>query len=327
MKLAFGLLGAAAAITCPNEAWRTTTTVDADGVSTDACVVGSDDYPVTVTCEATSMTIQFNSRHIYKDLAIPSDNYGVIGGIAIDGCIEMVNDGDGNIEMTIPLDDCGTTVSQADGNLIFGNSITGDEELIKQTIGTTTVFTTQLLEFDVECMYTDTDTVSVDSIEVEAMDVTGEADSSGSFGFAMEAFVNDEAITELNPLVLGESVEFGITPSQVLPSNIQYFVTRCSASGTDDNGDAQSFDVITNGRCTAAALDTDIVDLQSTANNVYTWAMNGFSFSSDGGAVIMSCDIQLCAIDSDGFVSQDCHNTAEANECQTDLGYVFDDSI
>lgn len=323
MKLAIGLIGAAAAITCPNEGW----TLDA---TEETCIVGSTDYAVDVVCAPTSMTVTFNAMHVYKDLAIP-DDFGTVTAHALsDGCATAVTTANGEIVMTIPLDDCGTTVSQSEGKLAFLNTITGDEELIQQTIGSTTVFTTQLLEFDVECTYTDTDTVSVDSIAVESLDVEGEVEGEATFGFTMDAAVNGAAITAENPLVLGELVDFSITPTQVLPSNVQYYVTKCTASGTDDLDQPQSFEVIQDGRCTAAALDTDITDLQSTGENIYKWAMNGFSFSSDGGAVMMSCDIKLCAIsDVDGTIDQACHGTATDADlgCANDLGYSFDSDI
>jgi len=315
---------------CPNDGW----TPNAD--NTKACTVGSTGVPVTVTCGATKMTVAFNTKHIYKDLAITDSNFATTNGQTSDGtCKIAASSNAGALSLDIALDGCGTTVTQAGGKLTFKNTITGDSSLIKQTVGGVDVWLTQLLEFDVECKYTDTRDVKVDALAISTMDIKGEKSATGEFAFNMDTKVNGKAIDanklnaagdaanpNYNPLVLGEKVGFEIYPTAALPSTISYHVTGCSASGKDASNVAQSFPVIKNNVCTAEAVKTDITAHKSKLAEKFLWELNAFSFDSNGGEIKMECDIKLCTLKANGDLT-DASCPGAATACST-AGYKID---
>ena len=163
------------AAACPNEDWRLAT------VSGHACVPKSD--TIRIDCRSTEMVIHFKSSHLYSDPEIIDQSLATARAGA---CSSTLTVGD-EYSLSIPLDDCGTTVTQGNGMITFTNTIVGDDAALKID----NIIVTEKLELNVQCHYEDSFSLVVDEIGVTGAD------------HDIEGSANDSSVSFSCPAVLG----------------------------------------------------------------------------------------------------------------------------
>lgn len=296
MKVFAGLLAAANALTaadCPNDAW------ELNG-NADKCVPKASE--ITVTCSATGMNVVFSQKLLY--VALDASHVGQATSSAntlSDDCTATTSDGSGDYDMDIDLDGCGTTVAQSGGEITFSNTIVGNVAAV--TVDG--IVTTETLELDVECVFDDNFSLTVDDIGIEAADheIAG-SDSTGDFDtvFSLTSYTDSlfqSVSTTSNAVTIGKPVYNRVTVSS-LPTNIDYYVTDCTAGDAATNP-TKTYKVIQDGcmdNLLAASAITD--DLLGDSATDVDFSFNGFTFASTSDTVYLSCDIVLCALDSNG---------------------------
>jgi len=325
MKVFAGLVAAAyATVTqedCPNAAWEPNT--DAD-----ACVPL--DSKVDVRCSATGMVVTFHEDLLY--VSLDSSHSGTASSTAntLSGDCTPATSSASEYEMTIPLDSCGTSVAQTGGEITFSNSIVGNVAAV--TVDGIVI--TETLQLDVECVFDDTFELTVDNIGVDAADHELDGDAgTGVFSseFTLQSFTDSGFTTEsstTNTVVIGKPVYNRVTASN-LPTNIDYFVTDCTAQDAKTSPTAE-YEVINDG-CLDNLLSTTIVSANllggDATNTQVDFSFNGFTFAGTEDTVYLVCDIILCATDSNGdLVDATCGADkldGSCNDPDSTLGYTI----
>lgn len=293
MKVFAGLVAATyATLTaddCPNTSWE----LNGDA---SACVPVSS--AVTVTCSATGMNVVFDENLLYVSLdSSKSGTADSTANTADDSCTAATSTG-GEYDINIPLDGCGTTVTQTGGEITFSNTIVGNIAAV--TIDG--IVTTETLELDVECVFDEKFSLTVDDIAVEAAahtvdgsDGTGDFDTEFSLTSYTDSSYSDVSTTS-NAVVIGKPVYNRVTATN-LPTNVKFFVTDCTAQDARTSPTAE-YDVIKDG-CLDNLLDTTASTLGGDSSSVdVDFSFNGFTFASTSDIVYLTCDIVLCAIDT-----------------------------
>jgi hypothetical protein len=298
MKLLAGLIAAASAtITCPNNSW----TLNTDGT---AC----EPTGVSITCSATDMTVSFDEGHLYANLDINHLD-AVTSAASVSTCTPVTSSSGGMYTITIPLDDCGTTVTQSGGLISFSNQILGDDAAL--TVDG--IITTEKLALDVSCHYSDSFDLLVSDIDVQAeghtLDSVGDAgDLSTEFSllsYSESTFT--DVVSVSSPVIIGQPVYNRVSVSGSLPTNVDYVVKECIAQDDVSNPTA-SYSILADG-CLDNLVETAELssNLRGDSISPVDFSFNGFTFESTSDTLYLECTVVLCAIDTNGdFVDPTC---------------------
>jgi hypothetical protein len=289
---------------CPNESWVFTV-----GDNGNYCRATG----VQISCDYRQMEVVFNANHLYG--TPDEDQFGLESMTAFlndSGC-DTKSDSDGNYKISFKLDKCGTTVTQADGQIVFRNRIEGNSAA--STVSG--VVMTSLLGLDVSCVYGDNFELLVDDMYINIDDVdTGDDEddngqtSDGDFSqyFSIKAYRNDDyssEITEANRVNLGSSVYLEITENKAIPNNIDYYLTDCT--GYQDIDDPSTYSdashAIADNMCYSELVNgsktTPYAGGQSDGHLRATFSSFTFAGNTDEN-VDIQCRVQLCAMDVNG---------------------------
>jgi len=279
---------------CPNDKWEFVS--DASG---NYCRPKD----VVVTCDARQMFVTFTHHHIFKALdktKIDSDEAAAIIG---DGC-SFTSKNNGEYSINFKLDKCGTVVSQAGDTIVFSNSITGNTDAL--TIQG--IIMTKVLQFPVSCTYDDNFMLDLDPIHLDAgiTDIDG-IHENGDFGqyFTMRAYKDDQLTSEIaadNTVHIGDQIWVKIGTTKNLPSNIDYFLTDCTAyRDFTQKASTDTFNMIDN-MCYADLISIDNpfpVEGGVGFGGIF-FDFYAFAFSNSPVQVSMQCTIKLCAMSVEG---------------------------
>lgn len=132
---------------------------------------------VQISCDYRQMEVIFNAKHLY---GTPDEDQfaseSMTAFLNDSGC-DTKSDADGNYKISFKLDKCGTTVTQADGQIVFRNRIEGNSAA--STVSG--VVMTSLLGLDVSCVYGDNFELLVDDmyINIDDVDTGDDEDDNG----------------------------------------------------------------------------------------------------------------------------------------------------
>lgn len=280
---------------CPNNAWEFV-----------ADPAGNYCRPkdVTIACDARQMIVNFSHQHIYKALDKTrydtADSAAVIGGDS-DECV-FISKNEGSYTANFKLDKCGTQVTQENGQIIFSNNITGNlEALTVQGI-----IMTKILSFPVSCTYDDTFKLEIDPIYLNAgiVDIEG-IHENGNFGqyFEMHAYKDAPLTSEIsidNTVNIGDRVWVKIHSTKNLPTNVNYWLTDCTAYKFFEQKDGDKFEMIDN-MCYADLINIDnALSADGGADfGGIVFDFDAFAFTNRPSQVSMQCTIKLCALGID----------------------------
>lgn len=289
---------------CPNESWVFTV-----GENGNYCRATG----VQVSCDYRQMEVVFNAKHLYGTPDEDQFESESMTAFLNDSGCDTKSDADGNYKISFKLDKCGTTVTQADGQIVFRNRIEGNSAA--STVSG--VVMTSLLGLDVSCVYGDNFELLVDDMYINIDDVdTGDDEddngqtSDGDFSqyFSIKAFRNDDyssEITESNRVNLGSSVYLEITENKAIPNNIDYYLTDCT--GYQDIDDPSTYadasHAIADNMCYSELVNgsktTPYSGGQSDGFLRATFSSFTFAGNTDEN-VDIQCRVQLCAMDVNG---------------------------
>lgn len=302
MKLFAGLVATTFAIECPNDGW----TANLDNT---ACEPSG----VSITCNPTNMVVAFDADHLYVNLdethVGESTADAFLSNDSDSACSPVLSDTDGAYTITIPLDDCGTTVTQSGGAITFSNQIIGNSDALKID----NIIVTESLALDVSCDYSDSFDLLVSDIAVEAAGET--LDSIGDTGvmstqFSLTSYTDalfSSTSAADNPIIIGEPVYNRIEVTGSIPSNVDFVVKDCVAMNAEVDATAE-YTILKDG-CLDNLVGTAEVsdDLRGDDSNTVEFSFNGFTFESTSDTLYLECSIVLCAIDSSGdFLDAGC---------------------
>merc|ERR1711981_456832 len=281
---------------CPNSKWEFVS--DSDG---NYCRPKD----VVVTCDARQMFVTFTHHHIFKALdktRIDADEAAAIVGEGEDSC-SFVSKNGGEYSINFKLDKCGTEVAQENNQIIFSNAISGNTEAL--TIQG--IIMTKILTFPVTCTYDDEFKLEIDPIFLNPgmVDIDG-IHENGNFGqyFEMHAFKDDaltSEITSLNTVYIGDYVWVRIHSTKNLPSNVDYFLTDCTAYKEFKNKKGDKYEMI-DDMCYSDLINADnaFADQGGANTGGIVFDFAAFAFSNSPSQVSMQCTIKLCALGVDG---------------------------
>jgi len=293
MKLLAGLFAASMAIDCPNDKW-----VD-NGEG--ACIP----VDVDIVCNPTEMIVTFEPGHLYVNM--DSGHTDQVESAASVGDCDAVVSSTGLYTLTIPLDGCGTVVSQdvnADGEtpITFANTIFGDDEAL--TIDG--IITTEKLQLDVSCEYSDTFDLLVSDIGIEAADHTlGDIGDEGEMGseFTLASYSDsamENAVSSDNSVIIGQPVYNRVSVSGAIPTNVDFVVKACEAMDAPVDP-AATYDIMKHGCLDNLIHTTELSgNLRGDLMTPVDFSFNGFTFESNSDTLYVECKIVLCAIDENG---------------------------
>merc|ERR1712176_1359959 len=244
-----------------------------------------------------------------------------------------VTSSSGSYQLTIPLDGCGTSVSQSNHEITFSNSIVGNSDAV--TVDG--IVLTDTLGFDFSCTYSDHFDLDQTAHVTSSEHVLAGEEESGSFSaqFQLQSFT-DSAFTVLssaaNPVVVGESVFNRVSISGSMPSNINFVVTDCVAQD-DDTAPTVSYNIILDG-CLAQLVKTTELssDLVGNSANTVDFKFNGFTFAAGSDSIYLKCSISLCAIVEGELVESGCGFNHGGDSCaalsaSSSMGYSMGTGI
>ena len=315
MKLFVAALATAqASVVCPT-GWSAGT----DATTADDCKPDG----VTVTCDSDSMTVVFDIDAVYYDGSNELDTTQLDAAMAdvVDqtdaACIDIAYDTTAKtFTVTHSLTECGTVATHENGNLIFSNEYTGDEAAL--TVDG--IVTTKVLSFTAECSYSDSATVSVDGVSVSmGTNIAEEVEGTGSYVFSMTTYDNtDTEIDTNNAAEIGEEITLKVTPTNTLPSNVEFQLIDCTAVqefAVDGNGDpttspaanSLTYNILEEGSCVSDLLDAQF-DATSGGRSATEVGLkfNSFTFEAADDQLNLVCDIKLCLT-----TDTDCNNVAQ----------------
>jgi len=311
MKLFAGIIAVAAALECPNDSWEENSTKD-------ACVPVAG--TVSVTCNADAMIVTLGPEHLYvgmddthEDETTSSAYVGTCTTVTVDSIT-------GIYTMTVDLDDCGTTVTQSAGKITFSNTIYGNDAAVKVD----SIITTEQLSLDVSCVYTDAFVVTVDNIGIiastQSLDGTSETEASSySTQFSLASYNDDSytTLTSATSVVIGDPIYNRVSVTGVLPSNIEWVLTGCTAMDAATNH-AFAYKIIDDGCLdNLVAAKEETANLRGTGTSPVNFSFNGFTFADNSDTLYLSCSIELCAVANGAFVDSSCGITYGGDNCVT----------
>lgn len=279
-------------IDCPNSSWEFVS--DAGG---NYCRPKD----VVVTCDARQMFVSFTDAHIYKALDKTYIDSAESAAVISDCVFESKNNGE--YDINFKLDKCGTAVTQVNNQIVFSNTIVGNQDAL--TIQG--IIMTKILSFPVSCTYDDSFQLEIDPIYLNTgvVDIEG-IHENGDFGqyFEMHAYKDDalsSEISSLNTVHIGDRVWVMILSTKNLPTNIDYWLTDCTAYKDFTNKSGDKYEMI-DGMCYADLIDADnsLAADGGSGNGGIVFDFNAFAFSNSPSQVSMQCTIKLCALSVDG---------------------------
>ena len=108
------------------------------------------------------MVVTFDPLHLYVKL--DSSHVDQSTSAAMAGTCAAVESVNNVYTVTFGLDECGTTVKQADGKISFSNTIKGSGDALKVD----NIMTTQALELEITCVFDETFDLTVENIVIKA---------------------------------------------------------------------------------------------------------------------------------------------------------------
>jgi len=273
------------------------------GWSYDSTAGTCDPVGVTVTCSATAMTVSFNSEHLY--LALDTTHVDAATSAAYVGTCtsSVVQSTSGDYTLSFDLDDCGTDVTQSGGIITFSNTIYGSDDALRVA----SIITTSALSLDVSCTFADSLTVDIDDVSIEQDSfVMEEETDTGDFSseFTLGSFVDSAfatAVDSSNMVTIGEPVYNKLEVSGSLPSNVDFFITECTAY-VDNTYDASGtkYTIIDDGCMSNLVSASGTIGGDNT--NAAEFQFNGFTFDSGDDQLYVRCAIDICAVNANGDV-------------------------
>jgi len=309
MKLIAGLFAAVLAIDCPNDGWEANS-------DDNECIPATN--TVSITCNADTMVVTLDARHLYVEMDASHVDEAESAAFVGSCTSSTYNSASGTYTITVPLDDCGTDVSQTGGEITFANTIYGSDGAI--TVDG--IIITEKLELDVACSYTDSFDLTVSEIGVE--EGTHVLDGSSSLGdfstqFELKSYIDSAYSSESsssNPVVIGSPVYNRISVTGSIPSNVAYVVTDCDAQ------DAATSPTVVYGIIEDGCLDTltaaaeESSYLRGSSSSTVDFSFNGFTFESSSDTLYLQCTIEMCALNTDGtFVDSTCGFAYGDDDC------------
>merc|ERR1739848_130174 len=292
MKLLAGIIASVMAIDCPNDGW----TANSDDTE---CIPAAS--TVSITCSASDMVVTLDARHLYVEMDDTHEDQVASAAYAGDCTSSTFNSVSGTYSVTIPLDGCGTTVSQVNGTCTFTDS------------------------FDL--------TVAEIGVEAGTHDLDGSSDD-GDFSseFSLESFTDSgytDATSESNPVVIGSTVYNRVTADS-LPSNVNFVVTDCVAQDAETSP-TKTYPLIADGCLDILTATSEADDLEGDDSTTVDFTFNGFTFENAEDTLYLKCTIELCALNSDGsLVDSSCGFAYGGDDCvdaDSTMGYNMASSI
>jgi len=295
---------------CPNDGW----VYDSD---VSKCVPA--DGQVTIQCNADNMVVTLRHKQIY--VLMDDTHLNTATSAAMPGTCTTTKSisEDGVYTVTIPLDSCGTDVTQADDKITFNNTISGEDAALEID----GIIVTDPLNLEVACEYPDSFDLTFGDIAVEAGVHTMDSVSmQGSFTneFSLKSYVNEGRSTQASAtsgITIGNVVYNRVEVNGTLPSNVEYVVTDCKAHPIveDEVNHDIGYDIIKDG-CMDILLNAESDELKGNNTNDVDFDFNGFTFSSSMSTLYLECTIILCALNTDGsFKDSECGYQYGGDDC------------
>jgi len=286
------------AIDCPNDSFQ-----PSDDGSICVPATGS----VGIACNPTNMVVTFDAGHLYVNMdSIHANNET---SAAYVGDCASVTSVDGVYTLEIPLDGCDTQVDQADGKITFTNTVFGEDDALRID----NIITTEKLQLDVACSYSDEFDLLVSDIGIEAaghtlgdIAVDGEMDDQFRLAsYSDEDFLN--VINATNSVIIGEPVYNQVSVVGSIPSNVDFVVKSCTAMDLAEEATA-TYDIMKHGCLDNLVATTELSgSLIGDSSTPVNFRFNGFTFESNSDTLYVECNIVLCAVDDSGaFLNPDC---------------------
>lgn len=282
-------------------------------------------YGASVNCLQDRMQVVLSNEHIFENLTDVDDD----GSIAWPGtcfATHAATSVNGTYTVDVPLDDCGTLVTQSDGTLTFSGYITGKAD--KLLVGG--LLMRPVLRLPFQCSYDDNYhvfTTNIMTLSPDNVETIENADELASF--QITTFTDDEfskPASKNNPVNIGETVYFQIN-STSLPSNVKFVVVNCTVK--DHLTETQvDFGIIKDG-CLDKIVDVSEMnsDLIGADGDSVQLSFTAFQFASSSNLDKnhLGCDLRLCATDHNGeFVDQACSFNYGGDNCAS---YTSDDNM
>jgi len=295
---------------CPNDAWQF---VASD--SGNYC----EPIGVSVTCDNRVMQVVFTHQHIYKNLDASHIDTADAAAIAgFDSTCSTVSKNGGTYTASVKLDKCNTSVTQTGGKIVFENNFTGNVDALTVQ----GIIMTKVLAFPVTCTYDESVTLELNPLHLQGsdIDITG-ISNNGTFGdyFDMIAYHDAEhgqEITSDDAIVIGEPVYVRIFELENIPTNIDYYLTDCTAFKKFDKPSQGSFEIV-DQMCyneLVSASNTQPIRGGQRQNSGITFDFTAFAFEGQPDQLSMQCSLKLCALAVDGnTVLPDC--AVQADPC------------
>merc|ERR1712046_65736 len=256
-------------------------TLDADELT---CV--PDPNHVTTSCGPSGMSIDVDECVYNGDTMTLTLNDNTCQA-------SMMNGSDGSVHYSADhgLDECGTTISDVNGNIVFTNNLNVASRVNERGITMVT---------DVNMSYTCTFPRVVDVTDYAT--ITNRAAQAGTaatgvFSFDLEYFTDASfsmVSTDDDDKIVGETVFFQIVPSEAPVNGLAFTTTTCTIT---DEALGQSFDVISDQCPNVTPLNGVQITGQVSANfQPYQFSYRAFQFNqaSDLSTMDITCSIEVC---------------------------------
>jgi hypothetical protein len=255
------------------------------------------------------MTVALDAGHLYVNMDSTHEDKDSSAALVGSGCATLNKSAEGRYVVTVPLDGCGTTVTQANNKLSFTNTIKGSAAALMID----NIITTESLELAVQCDYSDSFDLLVSDIgittgghDLDSFDNTGVMNTQFSLKSYTDSDFQTESDDSTNTVVIGEPVYNRVEVSGSIPTNVDYVVKQCVAMNAASMQDAdKTYDIFKNG-CLDNLVDTTqlTTNLRGDHETSVDFKFNGFTFESSSDTLFLECEIVLCALDASGMFQE-----------------------
>merc|ERR1711935_99554 len=290
------------------------------------CLPDATSSDFSVTCGPSAMTVTFNYNHLYENIEdfLDGNSFADTGtlpiGVYTNGTEEcnIIRAGsyvDGKFGISIDYTSSCVALTHANDEISMSTLIMGHSNLATVTDydNGVEVHVCQVLSFNVDCKWSDTESVEIGALSVTAEDFSSNAGTAdeGDAGytsfeptFSMAAYSdstrNDQMDLNSDSAEIGESVHLTIVSDQTIESGgmFEWYVADCTVYAEENSGGSSYPIIKDDSQCGSSFLDVATTTgewMADSTSSLVSFQFIAFQFAQAASdSIYLQCNIKMC---------------------------------
>merc|ERR1711935_796909 len=290
------------------------------------CLPDATSSDFSVTCGPSAMTVTFNYNHLYENIEnfLDGNSFADTGtlpiGVYTNGTEEcnIIRAGsyvDGKFKISIDYTSSCVALTHANDEISLSTLIMGHSNLATVTdyVNGVEVHVGQVLSFNVDCKWSDTESVEIGALSVTTEDFSNSAGTAdeGDAGytsfepsFSMAAYSdskrNDQMDLNSDSAEIGESVHLTIVSDQTIESGgmFEWYVADCTVYAEENSGGSSYPIIKDDSQCGSSFLDVATTTgewMADSTSSLVSFQFIAFQFAQAASdSIYLQCNIKMC---------------------------------